>query len=146
MRHLAHTVLRLLRSEWRRVVAIHLLYVGLSVILFAPLPGVLGHLLIKLSGKPAVADMELVFFALSPTGLVAVVVFLVAAIVISVFELASLMALGVGRTDARAVDVLTALFFALKRITCIFQFVTLLVLRLLILVAPLIQRLMHGVK
>ncbi len=101
MRNLANTVLRNLRSDWRQVLAIHLLYVGLSIILFAPLLGVLGHLLLMLSDKPAVADTELVFFALSPTGLIAVVVFLATAITISIFELASLMALSVGKKDAR---------------------------------------------
>ena len=125
-----------LRSAVRQVLLIHLIYTGLSIIIFAPLLGTLGQVLLKLSGKPALADMDLLFFALSPTGMVALIIFVAVAIIISVFELASLMAIGVANASGKPIDVTTALAFSFSRITRIFQFAIWFVIRLIIVVAP----------
>ena len=125
-----------LRSAVRQVLLIHLIYTGLSIIIFAPLLGTLGQVLLKLSGKPALADMDLLFFALSPAGLIAFIIFVAVAIVISAFELASLMAVGVANASGKPIDVTTALAFSFNRVTRIFQFAAWLVIRLIIIVAP----------
>ena len=82
MNELIKSTLSQLRSAWRQVLAVHLIYVGLSIVVFAPLLGALGQILLKLSGKPALADMDLLLFALSPAGMVAFIVFAAVAIVI----------------------------------------------------------------
>ena len=67
-----------------------------------PLLSALGQILLKLSGKPALADMDLLFFALSPTGALAFSLFATIIIVVSAFELASLMANWCGNCDGQA--------------------------------------------
>jgi membrane-anchored glycerophosphoryl diester phosphodiesterase (GDPDase) len=88
MSSLIKTTLSQLRPVWRTLLAVHLIYTGLGIILFAPLLGALGRILLKLSGKPALADMDLLSFVLSPTGAFAFGLFAIATIVISAFELA----------------------------------------------------------
>ena len=90
---LIRVALSLLQLEWRKVLVVHLIYTGLGLIVFAPLIGGLGRLLLKMSGAPALADMDLLFFALSPSGLVALVVFAAVICVVIAFELSSLMAI-----------------------------------------------------
>ena len=57
------TVLSWLQSVWRHVLLIHLVYLGLGFIVFAPLLGALGQVLLKISGESVLADMDLLFFA-----------------------------------------------------------------------------------
>lgn len=125
-----------LRLVWRQTLAIHLVYVGLGFIVFAPLLGALGQVLLKMSGEPALADMDLLFFALSPTGLGAFGLIAVVSIVIFVFELASLMALGVATRTGQPINVATALGFGFRRIKPIFQLAGWVLIKLSIIVVP----------
>jgi len=125
-----------LRFAWRQILALHLIFSGLGIIVFAPLLGVLGQALLKLSGEPALADMDLLFFALSPTGFIAFVLFATVAIVISAFELTAMMAIGMGGASGKPVDVFAALTFSLGRASQIFHFAARLVFKLLLIVAP----------
>ena len=136
MSELIKATLSRLRPAWRQVLAVHLIYTALGVILFAPLLGALGQALLKLSGKPALADMDLLFFALSPTGAVAVGLFAAATIVIGVFELASLMAIGMANASDRSIHVAAAIAFSFRRVEQIAYFAGRLVVKLLIIVAP----------
>jgi glycerophosphoryl diester phosphodiesterase len=121
---------------WRQILAIHLISVGLGIIVFAPLLGALGQVLLKLSGEPALADMDILFFALSPIGMLAFLLFATVAIVISAFELTSMMAIGIGVASGKPVDVFAALTFSLGRAGQIFHFAARLVFKLLLIVAP----------
>jgi glycerophosphoryl diester phosphodiesterase len=125
-----------LRAVWRQVLTVHLVYTGLGVIVFAPLVGLLGQAILKLSGKPVLADMDLLFFALSPTGAVAFGLFAAVTIVISAFELTSLLAIAVARADGKSVSVFVAVAFILGRVTRIFLLAGRLVIKVLITVAP----------
>ena len=133
---LIRVALSRLQPEWRKVLAVHLVYTGLGVIVFAPLIGALGRLLLKMSGTPALADMDLLFFALSPTGLVAMVLFAAVTIVVIAFELSSLMAIGVAAANGQSIDVTAALGFSFRRVRSIFQLAARLVIKLLITLAP----------
>jgi glycerophosphoryl diester phosphodiesterase len=136
MSEIIRVTLSRLRPAWRQILTIHLCYTGLGIILFAPLLGVLGQVLLKFSGKPALADMDLLFFALSPTGMVALVLFAAATIVISAFELGSLMAIGVTNVSGKSMGVVAALAFSLSRAKQLFHFAAWLVVKLLFTVAP----------
>lgn len=136
MRELVETSIALLRSRWRPILLLHLAYTGLGIIVFAPLLGMLGSVLLKLSGKPALADMDLLFFALSPAGAVAFVLFAAVLIVISAFEMTSIMAIGVAAAMGRSLAVFDALLFALRRAVLILKFAGRLVIRVLIVIAP----------
>jgi len=136
MSSIVSTALSLLRQTWRQMLAIHLVYTGLGIILFAPLLGALSQLLLRLSGKPALADMDMLFFALSPAGAVAVVLFAAVVIVISTFELASMMAVGVARASNQPIGLYETLLFALRRAAPLFRFAGRLVIKLLLTVVP----------
>lgn len=136
MPEMVKTIFFRLKSNGLQVLAVHLCYTGLGVILFAPLLGALGQVLLKLSGKPALADMDLLYFALSPAGAFAFVLFIAITIVISAFELASLMAIGLADASGKRADVLTSLMFSLRRVIPIFKFAGRLVIKLLATVAP----------
>lgn len=60
-----------LRRQRGQVFAIHLIYASLGVMLFTPLVGVVGRTLLYLYGQPALADMEIAWFLLSPFGILA---------------------------------------------------------------------------
>ena len=47
----------IMREAIGRIIATHLAYTALGVVLFAPLLGVVGQLLLRLSGQPAIADL-----------------------------------------------------------------------------------------
>jgi len=136
MSELVKATLSLLRLAWRQVLAIHLVYTGLGIILFAPLLGALGQILLKLSGKSVLADMDLLFVAVSPTGAFAFGLFAAVGIVISAFDLASLMAIGVASTTGQSSDVIGALAFSFRRVIQIFGVAWPLVVKLLTIVAP----------
>ena len=63
MSELIRVALASLQRAWRQILAVHLVYSGLGFIVFAPLLGVLGQLLLKSSGQPALADMDLLLSA-----------------------------------------------------------------------------------
>ena len=49
MNDLIKSTLSQLSSAWRQVLAVHLVYVGLTLVVFAPLLGALGQVLLKRS-------------------------------------------------------------------------------------------------
>ena len=133
---LVRTVLISFRTSWRRILAVHLVYVGLGIFVFAPLLGVLGQVLLKMSGEPALADMDLLLFALSPTGLIAIGLFAAVSIVVIVFEMASFMAIGVANANGQSTDVSAALGFSFKRVKPIFLLAVWMIFKLLVTIAP----------
>ncbi len=52
----------------RQIFFAHLVYSGLSIIILFPLVGLLGRLLLSLSGSPALTDQDILYFALTPLG------------------------------------------------------------------------------
>ncbi len=136
MGDLISAALSQLRLALGQVLLVHIIYIGLSITIFAPLLGALGQVLLKLSGQPVLADMDLLYFALSPAGIVAATVFAAVAIVINVFELASLMAIGMANSSGKPINVPTALIFAFNRAGRIFRFAAWLVIKLIVIVVP----------
>lgn len=136
MNEIISTTLSRLRSAWRQILGVHLIYTGLGIILFAPLLGALGQMLLKLSAKPALADMDLLLFALSPTGIIVFVLFATVSVVISAFELSSLMAIGVAGASGKSMNMVSTITFSLSRVRQIFQFAAWLLLKIMMTAAP----------
>ena len=133
---LVETAFSWLRRTWRKALAIHLIYTGLGVIVFAPLIGASAQVFLQISGRPVLADMDLLFFVLSPAGLVAFIVFAAVTIVVATFELSSLMAVGVAAANNRVMDITAALGFSFRRLRSIFELAARLVFKVLVTVAP----------
>jgi glycerophosphoryl diester phosphodiesterase len=128
--------LQRLRLEWRQVFATHLTFTALGVILFAPLVSVVGRLLLSLSNQPALADQDIAWFLISPTGIMVLVCLVALSIAILGFELAVLMVMGAGRAQGLSITTLAALQFTTSRLHNIYSFAVGLVVRVLLLTLP----------
>ena len=59
--------------HWPQLFLAHGLYTSIAVVLLTPLLAVLSQLLLRLAGKPVLADQDILFFMLQPAGLICVV-------------------------------------------------------------------------
>jgi glycerophosphoryl diester phosphodiesterase len=134
--HIWKTSLHRLRLDWQQVFTTHLAYAVLGFVIFAPLFGLLGRLLLKLSDKPALADQDIAWFLLSPSGMVALVLLTALLITIAGFEQATLMTLGAGKAQGVHLGTVNALRFTAAYAHLIFSFALRLVVRVLLLTLP----------
>ena len=130
------TSLHRLRQDWQHILAIHLAYAALGLVLFAPLLGLLGRLLLQLSDKPALADQDIAWFLLSPAGMVALVLLAALLITIAGFEQATLMNLGAGSAGGVHLGTVNALRFTAAYARFIFPLALRLAVRILLLTLP----------
>ncbi len=128
--------LGILRKSIGQVFTTHLAYIALGVILFTPLVGMLGHLLLHLSGKTALSDLDIAWFLLSPLGMAALIVMAALLITILAFEQASMMAISAGTVRGLHIGALQALHFTARRAARIYLFTAHLVARVLIITLP----------
>lgn len=134
--HIWKTSLHRLRLDWQQVFTTHLAYTVLGFVIFAPLFGLLGRLLLKFSDKPALADQDIAWFLLSPSGMVALVLLTALLITIAGFEQATLMTLGAGKAQGVHLGTVNALRFTAAYAHLIFSFALRLVVRVLLLTLP----------
>jgi glycerophosphoryl diester phosphodiesterase len=134
--HIWKTSLHRLRQEWQQVFTTHLAYTVLGFVMFAPLLGLLGRLLLKFSDKPALADQDIAWFLLSPPGIVALVLLTALLITIAGFQQATLMTLGAGKGQGVHLGTVNALRFTAAYARFIFSFALRLVVRVLLLTLP----------
>jgi glycerophosphoryl diester phosphodiesterase len=129
-------VLRRLRATWQPLFATHLAYTALGFLVLAPLVGLVGRLLLKLSGRTALADQEIAYFLLTPLGVASLTLVAGLMIAILALESASLMAIGAASAQRRHLGTIGALRFATLRGLRILGFAGRLVVRVLIVVLP----------
>ncbi len=120
----------------QQVFITHVIYSALGVIALFPVTGMIGRLFLSLSGEAALADQDILLFAMTPLGIVAIVMLCALLVFIIAFEQASLMAIGVSIQQGRAITVLSALNHGMSKAPQIFEFALRLVLRLMLLVLP----------
>lgn len=124
------------RERWPGVLSIHVAFTLLGLAVFTPLVGLAARALIAFSGEPALADQDIAAFVLSPTGLLALVVFAALLIGILAFEQSAMMHLTrhpAGRTSEAVAD---ALAFTAARFPSVLLFAGHLVVRVLTIVLP----------
>jgi glycerophosphoryl diester phosphodiesterase len=129
-------VAAIMRRTAGRIFTTHLAYTALGVLLFAPLVGILGRLLLHLSGQPALADQDIAWFLLTPFGMVALILIAGLLIAILAFEQASLMTISVGTVQALHIGTMQALRFTAGRAASIVSFTIRLVIRVLVITLP----------
>ncbi|NEX22007.1 glycerophosphodiester phosphodiesterase [Thiorhodococcus mannitoliphagus] len=125
-----------LRSDWRLLLSVHLVYTAVGVALLAPLAGIILRFLIGLSGQPALADQDILYFLLSPLGMASLILMAGVLIAIMALEQASLMAVGAAQATRGGSKVFGAILFAARRAPRIFIFCLWLVVRLLVIALP----------
>ncbi|MGI9536167.1 MAG: hypothetical protein ACR2PB_03795, partial [Desulfocapsaceae bacterium] len=133
---LGKNVRTVLRANLRSILIIHLVFVALGFILFTPLLGGLGSLVLSLSSQEVLADTDIIFFLLSPFGMIALVLFGAMLITILIFEQAALMVTYIAATEDLNEDLIQILSYTAARALVIFKFSVLLVVRLLIITLP----------
>lgn len=125
-----------LRQSWQHIILVHISFTALWLILFSPLIGLVGRLLLSFSGQPALADQDIAYFLLSPFGLAALI--FLAALLIGIFALeqAAMMRIAISVMYRRPVSTFDALLFTAARAHKLLLFATRLVVRVLVLVLP----------
>jgi glycerophosphoryl diester phosphodiesterase len=121
---------------WQPLLGLHVVFTLLGIVLFAPLLGIAGRLLLRWSGEPAVADQDIAALLLSPFGLLWLVLFAALFIGFIIFEQAAMMGVALGVSRNENVHVLDALRFSASRARIILLFSAHLVARLLLITAP----------
>lgn len=131
-----HQLVKVLWKSFGRIFATHLSYIAFGVLLFAPLAGIVGRFLLGLSGQSVLSDLDIAYFFLTPTGMIAFILFAALMITILVFEQASLMAICLAALQSKHVKIISALYFTVKRARNIFLFAFHLVMRVLLITFP----------
>jgi len=129
-------VLGVLRHSMVKFFIIHLIYMALGLILFAPLIGILGKFLLSLSGEAVLSDMDIAMFILSPAGVAASIILSALLITILIFEQASMMAVSATKLHGQNMGVIAVLRFTLFHAKSIYFFATRLIIRILVIVLP----------
>ena len=132
------TVWRNVVISWRHIVVAHLVYTGLGVIILFPLTGLLGRMLLLFSGEPALADQDILYFALTPLGAASFFVLISLFVFILAFEQATLMAIGIATQRGESVTAVVALRHSVNKAPQIFEFALRLVAKLLLITLPFI--------
>lgn len=130
--------LAVLRKCIWQIFAIHLAYIALGLLLFTPMTGLLGQILLNLSGQSALSDLDIAYFFLTPAGMLALIFFVSLLLTILVFEQASLMVVCAAALQNQQIRFIPSLLFTLRRARIIFLFAVRLVLRILFLTLPFI--------
>jgi glycerophosphoryl diester phosphodiesterase len=115
---------------------IHLFYTVLGILIFLPLLGLLGQLMLKLSGNEVLSDMQIAGFIFSPYGFVSFLIIFALSITIIIFEQASMQAVAVAKLKDEYITAISSISFALSHAKKIFFFANRLILRLLIIMLP----------
>lgn len=124
------------RREFLDFFFIHIAYMALGFILFTPLMGALGQLIINLSAKEVLADTDILFFLLSPYGMTAMLIFAAMLITIIIFELSSMMLLYTAASKHQRTGLFHALGFTAARSKRIFLFSLRFTVRLVLIILP----------
>jgi len=108
-------LLRDFRKSWRPLLAIHILYTLLAVAILTPLITLSIHLLVELSGEAALSDQDILFFALTPMGFMAMIGGAALVVTATALEFAALMPLAYGAVYGHSISYGRALLFAIRR-------------------------------
>ena len=129
-------ILSVLQANKLKFFTIHIVYIGLGLLVFAPLMGIIGRFLLSLSGQEVLSDMEIAMFMLSPMGILAMTLFAGLLITLLVFEQSTMMAVSATRVAGKNISVMTALYFTFGHAKSIYFFTVRLIIRLLITMVP----------
>ena len=119
-----------------RLFLIHLVYIALGFLLFAPLFAVLIRLILYFAGRPMIADVDILFFLTSPLGMASLILFGAMFIAVLIFEQASMMIVCAATTQKVGCSAKQAIYYSWKRTKAIFSFSVRLIIRILLISLP----------
>jgi len=103
------------RRSYRQLALVHVVSGTIAGAVLGPAVTILLHWLVSTSGKSALSDLDIVFFALSPIGLITLVVVGALILTIVALELAAVMIIGFGATQGRPIHFSAAIRTAFHR-------------------------------
>jgi glycerophosphoryl diester phosphodiesterase len=128
--------LQRITQSWRQVLLTHFVFTALSVVLFVPLVGLTGRLLLNLSGQTVLADQDIAYFLLSPAGLIVLIIFAALLIAVLAFEQAAIMHIALASMQGKRLSPFDALLYTATRAHKLWLFTARLVIRILALAVP----------
>jgi glycerophosphoryl diester phosphodiesterase len=128
--------LAVFRSCFGQILILHIAYVALGLIVFGPLTGLMGRLLLQISGNTVVADTDILFFILTPFGMTALILFGAVLLTILAFEQASIITICTSTIQGVKIAPIQVLYFTARRAATLFSFSARLIARLLIILLP----------
>ncbi len=124
------------RRGWRELLIADAVYKIAAFVILFPLVGGALRLFISTSGSSALADQDILFFVLSPMGLLALVVVSAVSLGIVALEQACLMIIGLAATQGERVTPFGALSYGVRHAGPVVRLAIRIVLRLLLVAAP----------
>ncbi len=125
-----------LRANWRPILAVHLFFTLLGVIILTPLFGLLVRGVLSLQGSAAVADQDIAFMLLSPLGLASGIGLVAVLLAIAGLELGALQVVAQGARQQVAVSPVAATRHSLRHALPLLRLTLGLTLRVLLYLLP----------
>jgi glycerophosphoryl diester phosphodiesterase len=129
-------VFRDFRLTWPQLLTTDLAYKLVAFVLLTPLVSLALRVFVSTSGSAVLADTDILFFVLSPIGLVALVVVAAVSLAIVGLEQACLMVIGFGATRDTRVGLTQALWYGARHAVSVLHLTSRIVLRVLLIAAP----------
>ena len=121
---------------WPRLLATDLIYKLIALAVLAPLVGVALRLFLSTSGSAVVADQDILYFILSPIGIVALIVTGTVILAIVALEQACLMTIGFGELHKQRVLVTDALWYGARHAWSVVRLAVRIFLKVLLVALP----------
>ena len=124
------------QRTWPALIATDILYKVLAFALLTPLVGLALRLLVRTSGSSVLADTDILFFVLSPIGIVTLLVVGAVSLAIIALEQACLMTIGFGAVHDKRIRYADALRYGLRQAPRVLNLTARIVAKALLIAAP----------
>ncbi len=104
-----------LLQTWPRLLATAIIYKIIALVVLTPVVSLALRLFVSTRGSSVLADQDILYFVLSPVGLVALVMVGTVSLAILTLEQACLMAIGFGETRDISIGTIDALWFGVRQ-------------------------------
>jgi len=121
---------------WPQLLATDVIYKIIAFVVLTPLVGGALRIFLSTSGSAVVADQDILYFVLSPIGLITLVVVGTVSLAIVSLEEACLMAIGFGRLRGLHVSTADALWYGVSHTWSILVLATRILIRVLLIATP----------
>ncbi len=122
--------------HWRPLLATDVLYALLAFVVLTPLSGLALRVFLSTSGESVLADQDILFFVLSPVGVMTVVVVGGISLAIVALQQACLMSIALGAARGRRVGVRDALLYSARNAGAVLRVAVRILVTVLLIVAP----------
>ncbi|MEE9263516.1 MAG: glycerophosphodiester phosphodiesterase [Vicinamibacteria bacterium] len=124
------------RRTWPALLTTDILYKVLAFVLLTPLVGLALRLFVSTSGSTVLADTDILFFVLSPIGLVTLIVIGAVSLTIIVLEQACLMTIGLGAVHDKRIPYSEALRYGARYAVPVLDLTLRIAVKALVIAAP----------